>query len=70
MSTTTTLVAFCSQCFSKQMIMCRKDTEPLYWFVCSLCGAETAQVTTLNAVNALTLWVPIDALLDAPQIAT
>ena len=64
MSTTTTLVAFCSQCFSKQMIMCRKDTEPLYWFVCSLCGAETAQVPTLVQVSELVRWVQIDALLE------
>ena len=68
MSTTTTLVAFCSQCFSKQMIMCRKDDASgypqEYWFVCTDCPAETAKVRTLSAVRDMVRWVPIDALLE------
>ena len=69
-----TKVALCKECFGKQLTLCRQDDahgQPIaYWFVCTFCAAETAQVRTLDAVNALTLWVPIDALLDAPKTAT
>lgn len=64
----TTKVAFCSECFSKQMIMCRKDDargRPIaYWLYCSDCAAETIKVPTLAQVVELTLWVSIDAMLE------
>ena len=69
-----TKVALCPACFSKQLTLCRKDNASgypqEYWFVCTFCAAETAQVRTLSAVRDMVRWVPIDALLDAPQIAT
>lgn len=64
----TTLVAFCPECFGMRMILCREnivsDRPQAYWFACSDCGVETTHAPTLSAVRDMVRWVPIDATLD------
>jgi hypothetical protein len=64
----TTLVAYCPECFGMRMILCREnivsDRPQAYWFACSDCGVETTHAPTLSAVRDLVRWVPIDATLD------
>ena len=62
-----TKIALCPACFGKQLILCRiddADGRPIaYWFVCTFCKTETAQVPALEAATDAVRWVPIDAML-------